>query len=70
MLTEFQTLEEITRCLIRDRLRQFDGNRTTAAASLGISVRTLQRIIKRRKLYYEFPPQFGAPKKLRESVAV
>jgi transcriptional regulator of acetoin/glycerol metabolism len=36
-------LRSLERSAILDTLRRFDGNRTRAAESLGISVRTLQR---------------------------
>jgi DNA-binding NtrC family response regulator len=41
------TLEELERAAIRQSLRRFDDNRTRAARSLGISVRTLQRKLKK-----------------------
>lgn len=41
-----QTLEDLKRAAILQALQQFDGNRTRAAESLGISVRTLQRRLK------------------------
>jgi len=41
-----RTLEEMQRNAILQALRRFDGNRTRAAESLGISVRTLQRRLK------------------------
>ncbi len=44
------TLEELEQAAIRQALRRFDDNRTRAARSLGISVRTLQRKLKRWRL--------------------
>jgi transcriptional regulator with PAS, ATPase and Fis domain len=44
------TLEDLEQAAIDQALRRFDGNRTRAAKSLGISVRTLQRKLKRRRL--------------------
>ena len=41
------TLEDIERVVVRQTLRRFGGKRTEAARSLGISVRTLQRKLKR-----------------------
>lgn len=41
------TLEDVERIAIRQTLGRFAGNRTQAAQSLGISVRTLQRKLKR-----------------------
>ena len=41
------TLEDLEQAAIRQALRRFDDNRTRAARSLGISVRTLQRKLKR-----------------------
>jgi DNA-binding NtrC family response regulator len=41
------TLEELEKAAIRQALRRFDDNRTRAARSLGISVRTLQRKLKK-----------------------
>ena len=41
------TLEEVEKVAIRQTLGRFGGNRTQAAQSLGISVRTLQRKLKR-----------------------
>jgi DNA-binding NtrC family response regulator len=41
------TLEDIERVVVRQTLRRFGGRRTEAARSLGISVRTLQRKLKR-----------------------
>jgi len=41
------TLEDIEEAALRQRLDHFDGNRTRAAESLGISVRTLQRGLKK-----------------------
>lgn len=41
-----RTLEEIERSAIMHALEHYDGNRTRAAESLGISVRTLQRRLK------------------------
>jgi transcriptional regulator with PAS, ATPase and Fis domain len=40
------TLEDVTRAAVFQRLEQSRGNRTRAAKSLGISVRTLQRRLK------------------------
>ncbi len=40
------SLEELERGAIQQTLAQHDGNRTHAAAELGISVRTLQRKLK------------------------
>ncbi len=40
------TLEDLERTAVEQALEQFDGNRTHAAESLGISVRTLQRKLK------------------------
>lgn len=40
------TLEELERSAVEQALAQFNGNRTRAAESLGISVRTLQRKLK------------------------
>jgi DNA-binding NtrC family response regulator len=44
------TLDDLEREAIRQALDRFQGNRTRAAESLGISVRTLQRRIKERKV--------------------
>lgn len=41
------TLEDVEKIAIRQTLGRFGGNRTQAAQSLGISVRTLQRKLKR-----------------------
>lgn len=41
------TLGELERIAIRQTLDRFGGNRTQAARALGISVRTLQRKLKR-----------------------
>ncbi len=41
------TLDEIERVVVRETLRRFGGKRTETARSLGISVRTLQRKLKR-----------------------
>jgi transcriptional regulator with PAS, ATPase and Fis domain len=41
------TLEELQKAAIRQSLRRFDDNRTRAARSLGISVRTLQRKLRK-----------------------
>jgi DNA-binding NtrC family response regulator len=41
------TLEDVEKVAIRQTLGRFGGNRTQAAQSLGISVRTLQRKLKR-----------------------
>ncbi len=41
------TLEDIEKATVLERLDRFNGNRTQAAESLGISVRTLQRRLKR-----------------------
>jgi DNA-binding NtrC family response regulator len=40
------TLEDLERTAVEQALEQFEGNRTHAAESLGISVRTLQRKLK------------------------
>lgn len=40
------TLQELERTAVEQALVEYDGNRTHAAASLGISVRTLQRKLK------------------------
>ena len=40
------TIEDLERQAVEQALEQFDGNRTRAAESLGISVRTLQRKLK------------------------
>lgn len=40
------TLEEIERQAIEERLAEHNGNRTHAARSLGITVRTIQRKLK------------------------
>jgi transcriptional regulator with PAS, ATPase and Fis domain len=44
---ESLTLEEVERAVVRQTLDRWQGNRTRAAKSLGISVRTLQRWLKR-----------------------
>jgi len=41
------TLEDVEQIAVQQTLDRFDGNRTRAAQSLGISVRTLQRRLKR-----------------------
>jgi DNA-binding NtrC family response regulator len=45
-----QTLQEAEECLIRQTLDSHGGNRTKAAAALGISRRTLQRKLKEQPL--------------------
>lgn len=40
------TMRDIRLRAIRDRLKMFNGNKTHTAKSLGIGVRTLQRILK------------------------
>jgi transcriptional regulator with PAS, ATPase and Fis domain len=47
LLKPGMTLEQLEREAIRGALRQTDGNRTWAAQQLGISLRTLQRKIRR-----------------------
>lgn len=41
------TLAELEKAAVLQALRRFDDNRTRAATSLGISMRTLQRKLKR-----------------------
>jgi DNA-binding NtrC family response regulator len=41
------TLDDIEKSTVLERLERFSGNRTQTAVSLGISVRTLQRRLKR-----------------------
>lgn len=45
--SQFCTLQDICKTAVLARLASFEGNRTHAARSLGISVRTLQRKILR-----------------------
>jgi len=45
--TPWPTLEELEKIAIRVRLELLNGNRTRAAKSLNIGVRTLQRKLKR-----------------------
>ena len=45
-LSSYPTLEEIEREVILDRLSKTSGNRTQAAGTLGIGLRTLQRKIR------------------------
>jgi DNA-binding NtrC family response regulator len=52
-----QKLEDLQREVILRTLRQFEGNRTHAAESLGISVRTLQRRLKQ----WDFRDEQSAP---------
>jgi DNA-binding NtrC family response regulator len=54
------TLEELEQAAIRQALRRFDDNRTRAARSLGISVRTLQRKLKRWRVSEPGNPARGA----------
>ncbi len=49
-LAEDGTLATMEKEAVESALRQYDGNRTQAARSLGISVRTLQRKLKRWRL--------------------
>jgi DNA-binding NtrC family response regulator len=46
ILPRDQTLADIEKLAVMQRLDQHDGNRTHTAASLGISLRTLQRKLK------------------------
>jgi DNA-binding NtrC family response regulator len=47
------SLEEIERQIILDRLRSYEGNRTEAAAALGVTPRTLRnKLSQYRKLGY------------------
>jgi DNA-binding NtrC family response regulator len=64
------TLEDLERAAISQALRRFDDNRTRAARSLGISVRTLQRKLKRWRVSgpaggelcnYNHQAEVGAP---------
>jgi DNA-binding NtrC family response regulator len=41
------TLKEVERAVVHQALNRWQGNRTCAARSLGLSVRTLQRWLKR-----------------------
>lgn len=49
------TLAELQAAAMLNALRECNGNRTRAAAKLGISVRTLQRNLKR--MGYNDPPR-------------
>jgi transcriptional regulator with PAS, ATPase and Fis domain len=51
-IPENYTLEDLTRAAIRQALDRCGGNRTHAARRLGISIRTLQRWLKKRGLGY------------------
>ena len=53
------TLEEIERLAIANTLKQCRGNRTRAAQTLGISIRTLQRRLKKYGELGDSSPAFG-----------
>jgi DNA-binding NtrC family response regulator len=50
------SLEELERAAVEQALTQHDGNRTHAAKTLGISVRTLQRKLKAWGMPYTSSP--------------
>ena len=58
-LSEIQN--EATRNAVEERLRDFGGNRTRAAASLGISRQQVVNLI--RKHHIDIPPSYEPPKR-------